>query len=133
MKMTLLKLFLICTFKDPNLADKLTNLVENLFKKFTPRSSWSSFFPSLVYPKLFLDLRYILHLLLQDMTAFILNVKLYLKSLKCKKSISNVLLFLSILLLKWFLLRSFELIALPCCIIEAPPVYLLFSFGLLCT
>ena len=30
--MTFLKLFLICTFKDPNLAEKLTNLAENLKK-----------------------------------------------------------------------------------------------------
>ena len=33
MKSTFLKLFLICTFKDPNLAEKLTNSTENLFKK----------------------------------------------------------------------------------------------------
>ena len=32
MKMILLKLFLICTFKDPNLAENLTNLAENLLK-----------------------------------------------------------------------------------------------------
>ena len=33
MEIKFLKLFLICTFKDPNLAEKLTNLAENLFKK----------------------------------------------------------------------------------------------------
>ena len=33
MKMTFLKLFLICTFKDPNLADKFIDLAENLKKK----------------------------------------------------------------------------------------------------
>ena len=33
MKMTFLKLFLICTFIDPNLAEKITNLAENLKKK----------------------------------------------------------------------------------------------------
>ena len=33
MKKIFLKLFLICTFKDPNLAGNLTNLSENLFKK----------------------------------------------------------------------------------------------------
>ena len=31
--MTFLKLFLICTFRDSNLAEKLTNLAENLFFK----------------------------------------------------------------------------------------------------
>ena len=35
MKMTFLKLFLICTFKDPNLAEKFTNLAENLKKSLT--------------------------------------------------------------------------------------------------
>ena len=34
MKMTFLKLFLICTFKDPNLAEKLPNLAEFFKKKF---------------------------------------------------------------------------------------------------
>ena len=33
MKMTFLKLFLICTCKDPNLAEKLTHFAENLIKK----------------------------------------------------------------------------------------------------
>ena len=33
MKMIFLKVFLTCTFKDPNLAEKFTNLAENLFKK----------------------------------------------------------------------------------------------------
>ena len=47
MKMTLLKFFLICTFKEPNLAEKRTNLAGNLWKSWTPRSSWSLFFPSL--------------------------------------------------------------------------------------
>ena len=31
--MIFLKLFLICTFKDQNLAENLTNLAENLFLK----------------------------------------------------------------------------------------------------
>ena len=30
--MTFLKLFVICTFKDPNLAKKITNLAEYLLK-----------------------------------------------------------------------------------------------------
>ena len=33
MKMTFLNLFLIGTFKNPNFAEKLTNLSENIFKK----------------------------------------------------------------------------------------------------
>ena len=33
MKMTVLELFLICTFKDPKLAEKWTNLAENPIKK----------------------------------------------------------------------------------------------------
>ena len=34
MKITFLKLFLICTFKDPNLAEKFKKkMAENLFKK----------------------------------------------------------------------------------------------------
>ena len=33
MKMTILKSFLICTFKDTNLAKKLSNLAENQKKK----------------------------------------------------------------------------------------------------
>ena len=33
MKMTILKIFLNCTFKDPNLAEKLTNLEETLKTK----------------------------------------------------------------------------------------------------
>ena len=32
-----------CTFKDPNMAEILTNLMENLLKSWTPRSSWSFF------------------------------------------------------------------------------------------
>ena len=35
MKMTFLKLFLICTFKDPNLAENLTNLADTP-KKLDP-------------------------------------------------------------------------------------------------
>ena len=31
-QMMFLKLFLICTFKDQNLAEKLTNVEENIFK-----------------------------------------------------------------------------------------------------
>ena len=42
-QMMFLKLFLICTFKDQNLAEKLTNVEENIFKNWTPRSSWSLF------------------------------------------------------------------------------------------
>ena len=45
----ILKWFLICMFKDPNLAENLTNLAENLLKNWTPRSSRSLFFPSLQY------------------------------------------------------------------------------------
>ena len=48
MKMTFLVLFIICTFKDPKLAEKWTNLAGNPKQSWTPRSSWSSFFPSLV-------------------------------------------------------------------------------------
>ena len=47
MKIICLKLFLICTFKDPNLAEDLTNLAENLLRNWTLRSLWSLFFPSL--------------------------------------------------------------------------------------
>ena len=46
-KMTFLKLFFICMFKDPKLAEKWTNLAENPKKPLTPRSSWSLFIPSL--------------------------------------------------------------------------------------
>ena len=46
MKMIFLKLFLICTFKDPNLAENLTNL-KIFFLNLTLWSSRSSFFPSL--------------------------------------------------------------------------------------
>ena len=35
------EVFLIFTFKDPNLAENLTNLAENLFLNWTPRSSLS--------------------------------------------------------------------------------------------
>ena len=49
MKKIFFKLFLICTFKDPDLAEKFTYLAENIFFKLTPRSSWSLFFPSLLY------------------------------------------------------------------------------------
>ena len=41
--MTFLKLFLIQTFKDPNLAENLAKLAEN-----QENSSWNSFFPSLL-------------------------------------------------------------------------------------
>ena len=34
MKITFVKLFLICMFKDPHLAEKLTIFAENLLKKF---------------------------------------------------------------------------------------------------
>ena len=47
MKIVFLKLFLICMFKDANLAEKLTNLAENLLKSWNQWSSWSSFFLSL--------------------------------------------------------------------------------------
>ena len=48
MKMIFLKFFfLICTFQDPNMADNLKNSAENLLRNGTPRSSGSSFFPSL--------------------------------------------------------------------------------------
>ena len=46
MKMIFFKLFLICTLKDPNLAF-FFEMVENLLKNWTQRSSWSLFFPSL--------------------------------------------------------------------------------------
>ena len=41
------KFFLIFIFKNPNLAEKFTNLADNLKKGWSPRSSWSSFFPCL--------------------------------------------------------------------------------------
>ena len=50
MKMTFLKLFFICMFKDPKLAEKWTNLAKNPKKNLTPRSSWSLFFPSVPHP-----------------------------------------------------------------------------------
>ena len=43
--MTFLKVFLICTFKDPNLVEKLTNLAENLLKVELHRVHRVSFFP----------------------------------------------------------------------------------------
>ena len=43
------EVILICMFTDPNLAEDLKNLPENLFKKFTPRRLCSWFFPSLSY------------------------------------------------------------------------------------
>ena len=43
----ILKLFLICMFKYPNLAENLTNLGEFFFN-WTPQSLWSLFLPSLV-------------------------------------------------------------------------------------
>ena len=46
--MTFLKLFLMYTFKDPNLVVELQILAENLKKSWTPLSSWSSFFPGLL-------------------------------------------------------------------------------------
>ena len=46
--MAFLKLFLIGTFNDPNLGEKVTNLAENQKNKsWTPQSSWSPFFPGL--------------------------------------------------------------------------------------
>ena len=53
MKRKFLKLFLICIFKDQNLAEKLKKMAENLKKSWPPRSSWSSFFPSLPNIRLF--------------------------------------------------------------------------------
>ena len=50
MKMKLWKEVLTCTSKNPNLAEKSTFLAENPLKSWTPRSSWSSFFPGLVWP-----------------------------------------------------------------------------------
>ena len=47
MKMIFLKLFLSCTFKDPNLAENLKNLAIFFFFNLTSQSSWSLFFPSL--------------------------------------------------------------------------------------
>ena len=41
-----LKLFLVCTFRDPNLAENFTNWVKNLLKYLTARSSWSLYFGS---------------------------------------------------------------------------------------
>ena len=35
-------------FKDPNLAKKITNFAEDLLKSWTPRKSWSLFFPGLL-------------------------------------------------------------------------------------
>ena len=43
MKIILLKLFRICMFKDPNLAENLTRCQNSFFLR-TPQSSWSSFF-----------------------------------------------------------------------------------------
>ena len=45
----ILELFLICTFKDPKLAGKWTNLAENPKKNLTPQSSWSLFFSKSVH------------------------------------------------------------------------------------
>ena len=42
------QLFLICTCKDPNLAENFTNLAENQKNSLTPWSLWSTFIPSLV-------------------------------------------------------------------------------------
>ena len=44
--MIFLKVLLICTFKDPNVAEIFTNLAVNIFLNVTPRSSWSLLFPS---------------------------------------------------------------------------------------
>ena len=44
MKMLFFKVFLICMFKDPNLAENLTNLAVNLLKNWTQRNSLSFFF-----------------------------------------------------------------------------------------
>ena len=43
----ILKLYLICPFRDWNLAENVKNLVENLLNKYPPWSSWSLFFPGL--------------------------------------------------------------------------------------
>ena len=45
MKMTFFKIFLICTFKDPNLVEKLTNLAEHLKKKVELHGVHGFFFP----------------------------------------------------------------------------------------
>ena len=47
MKRKFWKLVLTCTSKNPNFVEKSTSLAENLEKSWTPRSSWSSFFPSM--------------------------------------------------------------------------------------
>ena len=45
--MTFLELFLICTFKDPKLAEKWTNLAENPIKKLNSAKFMDFIFPSL--------------------------------------------------------------------------------------
>ena len=52
MNMIFLKVFLICMFNDPYLAENLTNLAENLEKSWTPQSSWSYFFSDSVLMRL---------------------------------------------------------------------------------
>ena len=49
MKIKFLKLFLVCMFKDPNLAEKLTNLVEHLKKMME-----FFFFKSALFPLMLL-------------------------------------------------------------------------------
>ena len=49
--MTFLKLFLICMFKEPNLAEKRTNLAENLFLKLNSTEFTELFSPSLLRPQ----------------------------------------------------------------------------------
>ena len=44
MKMTFFNFLLICTFKGQNLADKLTNLAENLEKKLNPMEFMELFY-----------------------------------------------------------------------------------------
>ena len=45
--MIFFKLFLTCAYKDKNSAENFTNLGENLFKDFIPRSLGTYFFPCL--------------------------------------------------------------------------------------
>ena len=61
MKITFVKLFFICTFKNLNLAEKFTNLANNLLKGWTLRSLLSSFFPCLNHNQKILRLLQILN------------------------------------------------------------------------